>query len=1117
MWWGDAASRNQPQRLRMEAVVTYYDPTWQLLWVGTDSGFAFVRTHGRELPIVAGQRVLFEGTVIPAVGISADAVKATVLAEEALPAPVSAQGRLDDIAALDAAWATVEGSVCFQRENDPRHLDLDVLCDGRLVRAHLLVGKDAPVPQLVGTQVRMNFVYVGTRDAAGGVRRIDAWVPRARDLVALGSIDRDPRFALPVTPIDQLAKAPADTWVNLVGEVRDLEAGRSVTLRDATGQITIATEQPLEVQPGDRLAVVGRRIGSGVKVTVTNPLCRIAREGSAMGRHDGVAPPRAKLRLVQQVMELPPDEAARHYPASVRGVVTWSDPQASFFFLEDPSGGIRVQCGQRTEPAPAPGSIVSLTGVSVTGAYAPELELRELTVDEGTVEPTAVPISLEEAMTGAQEAQRVQIRGYLRSAEQAGRWLQLNLTTVTGEFTAFMPTRESASALVGSIVRLSGVCTAVANPRRQLTGIRLWVTGLADVHVEHPRPDDPFTAPLSTVESLHQFIALRTQARPVRLVGCVLYNRPGRFLYLQQEDAGVLVLHRVMTPVAPGTWIELVGLPGRDGSRFVLREGNWRPAATPGQAPVPLLIRKPSVLAPDADARLVTVRARLQDKITGLGTHRLMLAANDVRFEARLDATMPLTALPQDGSIVEITGVYVVEHDESRQPRAFHLEVRSLADVRVAKPPRWWTASRALRVSAGLGVLVLVVVAWVVVLRRRVRQQTEQIRKQMENEARLNAELERSARLESLGVLAGGIAHDFNNLLTVIMSNLGLAAMDARVQAAAGDIIADAERGARRAADLTQQLLTFAKGGDPVRRAVALPDVVRESAEFGRHGSRIRCDYEFAANLPPADVDPGQISRVVHNLVLNAAQAMPDGGVVCLRLRTVEVGPKELSLPAGRYLLLSVEDNGPGIPPERLERIFEPYFSTKAKNSGLGLATVHSIIKKHQGEIRVQSEVGRGTVFDLWLPIAQGEVAAAVTPAPAGPVLKTRILFMDDEEVIRRSGANLLERMGHEVTAVADGEEAVRAFEQARRTGRPYGVVILDLTVPGGMGGKAAMERLRQIDPAVCAIVSSGYSTDPVVANYREYGFAARVPKPYRVEELASAVQEVLRREPPTT
>jgi PAS domain S-box-containing protein len=377
--------------------------------------------------------------------------------------------------------------------------------------------------------------------------------------------------------------------------------------------------------------------------------------------------------------------------------------------------------------------------------------------------------------------------------------------------------------------------------------------------------------------------------------------------------------------------------------------------------------------------------------------------------------------------------------------------------------------------------------------------------------ARLEAELLRSSKLESVGVLAGGIAHDFNNILTIIMGNLALALLDSQVQTIAGKWLREAERGALRARDLTQQLLTFAKGGDPVRSAVPLPEVVQEAAEFALHGSKVKCEFALATDAWPADADKGQIGQVMQNLVINAVQAMPEGGVIRIAMRNDAVGNGvHPALAAGNYLKVSITDTGSGIRAEHLARIFDPYFTTKQQGSGLGLATVYSIVKKHSGHIDVESELGRGTTFHFWLPAAS--VAVAKPGGTTNPFtgMSGRVLFMDDEEPIRLMAGVLLQRLGFQTTLVSDGTEAVSAFRKARDVGRPFDAVVMDLTVPGGMGGKEAMEALLKIDPAVKAIVSSGYSGDPIVANFRSHGFRGRVSKPYRVADLAKALRLVL-------
>ncbi|MBI2512462.1 MAG: ABC transporter substrate-binding protein [Opitutae bacterium] len=379
---------------------------------------------------------------------------------------------------------------------------------------------------------------------------------------------------------------------------------------------------------------------------------------------------------------------------------------------------------------------------------------------------------------------------------------------------------------------------------------------------------------------------------------------------------------------------------------------------------------------------------------------------------------------------------------------------------------------------------------------------------------RLEHELMRSSKLEAVGILAGGIAHDFNNILTVVLGNVTLAEMDTAADASVHRMLRDAKRATLRARDLTQQLLTFAKGGDPVRAAIALPELLKESAEFAMHGAKSRCEFDLDPDLWPANADKGQIGQVVQNLVINAVQAMPQGGLVTIRAGncSLSAAGKIGALPADDYVKISVSDTGTGIAPEHLSKIFDPYFTTKQQGSGLGLATVYSIARKHQGHIEVDSRLGAGTTFHLWLPAAE-HVEKTETPVPEQPAaLRAKVLFMDDEEPIREMAQMFLRRLGSEVVCAADGAAAVEAYRAALADERVFDIVVMDLTVPGGMGGREAMEHLLKLDPNVRAIVSSGYSRDPVLGSYRRHGFCGILPKPYGLDQLRKAIADVLGR-----
>ena len=373
----------------------------------------------------------------------------------------------------------------------------------------------------------------------------------------------------------------------------------------------------------------------------------------------------------------------------------------------------------------------------------------------------------------------------------------------------------------------------------------------------------------------------------------------------------------------------------------------------------------------------------------------------------------------------------------------------------------------------------------------------------------------RMQKLESLGVLAGGIAHDFNNMLSGILGNISLIGLSISGSGELRACLLEAEKAAQRARGLTQQLLAFAKGGAPVRKVTTLPELVTETATFAARGSGSRCVFAFADGLRLVDIDAGQIGQVVNNLVINAVQAMPDGGDIEIAADNIDIdSDSRVPVAPGPYVRLRVRDHGLGIRAEHLERVFDPYFTTKEEGSGLGLAASHAIVRNHQGAILVRSTPGEGTTFTVYLPAAAGLAergAEAAAPPPQGG---GRILVMDDEETLCTLLARILALSGYEAVVTAEGREAVEVYRQALSGGAPFDAVILDLTVAGGMGGLATLEKLLEIDPGVVAIVSSGYSKDPVMAEYARYGFAGVISKPYTVTELQAELHRVLHSRP---
>ncbi|MBA3004275.1 MAG: PAS domain S-box protein [Desulfurivibrio sp.] len=378
---------------------------------------------------------------------------------------------------------------------------------------------------------------------------------------------------------------------------------------------------------------------------------------------------------------------------------------------------------------------------------------------------------------------------------------------------------------------------------------------------------------------------------------------------------------------------------------------------------------------------------------------------------------------------------------------------------------------------------------------------------------KLDQERLRTQKLESLGILAGGIAHDFNNLLSGILGNISLAKASLPATGEVAERLIDTEKAALRAKNLTQQLLTFAKGGAPIKTETSLTEIIQDASGFAVRGTKAVCEYDFAEDLWLAEVDTGQLGQVLQNLAINAVHAMPDGGAIRIAARNLTVKLDELPpLAPGKYALLTVKDHGIGITPEHLAQIFDPYFTTKQSSSGLGLAVVYSVIANHGGHIAVQSEPGKGTLFSIYLP-STGKIPPAEKPAEIQAQLTKgygKILVMDDEELIRNVSTAMLTKLGYEPHTASDGEEAITRYLQAQKEGQPFDLVIMDLTVPGGMGGKEAISHLRKLDPQIRAVVSSGYANDPIMANFSEYGFCGVAPKPFSLQDFSKLLQTIL-------
>ncbi len=377
---------------------------------------------------------------------------------------------------------------------------------------------------------------------------------------------------------------------------------------------------------------------------------------------------------------------------------------------------------------------------------------------------------------------------------------------------------------------------------------------------------------------------------------------------------------------------------------------------------------------------------------------------------------------------------------------------------------------------------------------------------------RVESELVKAHKLESVGLLAGGIAHDFNNILTGIMGNASLAKMSLSPQDKAYKYVDNLETASHRAKDLTQQFLTFSKGGAPIKKRTSAAEIMRSSMQLALSGLKSTSELTIPDDLWFVDADEGQVSQVIINLIINADQAMPKGGIIRGACENIELDEaSSFFLKKGKYVRISIKDQGMGILEEHLGKIFDPYFTTKEKGRGLGLASAYAIMKNHGGHISVESQIGVGSTFSLYLtasdsPVIEQEETVELVSG------KGKILVMDDEEIVSIVVGEMLDLLGYDAAFARDGEQALSMYGEALTSGRPFDAIIMDLTIPGGMGGKETIRRILDIDQNAKAIVSSGYSNDPVMADFRQYGFAGMVEKPFNLEKLSEQVNKVLRR-----
>lgn len=819
IWTIPRAVADEEYPIKTEILIYFNDTEW-----GNASGECL--GVPRWLPIFdapyslkAGERVAIDGVIIPSrERFVWSKTKIRILETNVVFTPQPISNLSQNPRELRDHLVSVEGLIDSELD-ETTHCQINFLSGNTVARAYVLKGTNSsPVSFKPGDMIRITAVYSPQFDRDGNLSDLSLWAGSRKDVTVFGSLATDSRFKIPRTFSRDIALGmDPNQLVRVEGVVRKNEPGQWVTIWDRTGQIMVQSKQSQPLRFGDRVEAIGYPFLSGAQQCLHSGLYRLVTapantgeqrllplgfEGMTPATNAGVNPVRSTqalpLCLAEQVRDLSLEEAAQHLPVAIRGVVMWAHSNTAFAYVQDGSGGVRVVNPKWDDPASMKsGTMVQLEGVTAAGDFVPVVTNGVLRrVGWWNIEGQR-QVTFEQAMTGVEEGKWIEMQGYVRGISVFRGLAHFELSTSGGEFEAWTPAVQSFDAYKGAIVRLQGVCSVSANARHQLTGIQIWTPDQKYIVIAEPAPWDLFAVPLRPLASLRRFNMESTLNQRVRTSGTVVLDTPGHYLYVQDGADSVLALSQQTNVVEPGDRVEVVGFPGGQGQKFVLREAAYRRIST-GKEPVPLHLSLTNSTDADLDGLLVTAGGVLLNKVNKESETDLLIRARGFTFEAGLNPPAAAGNLKglELGSRLALTGVYEVQNDEYGKPRSFMLHLRSPHDIQLLQQPPWWTLSRLLWALVGTLVIFLIALVWSILITRknrllhqaqteleaandqlesRVQDRTRELREQIKAREQAHIELTRAqrdlmlaSRQAGMAEMATGVLHNVGNVLNSV-------------------------------------------------------------------------------------------------------------------------------------------------------------------------------------------------------------------------------------------------------------------------------------------------------------------------------------------------------------